>query len=112
MSTRVVNLRRESYDVDITRRGKWGNPFYIDRDGTRAEVIEKYRQWIFTQPTLLANLHTLKGKRLGCVCKLSPCHGDVLVELVETIVIDEDVVTRKEAFEVWESFFIKSLDKE
>ena len=107
--TRVVNLRRETYDIDITRRGPWGNPFYISRDGTRAEVIEKYRQWIFTQSKLLANLYTLKGKRLGCVCKPLPCHGDILVELVETIIIDDNLVTRKEASEVWESFFIKAM---
>ena len=110
MSTTVVNLRREAYDIDITRRGPWGNPFHIGRD-SRVEVIEKYRQWIFTQSKLLANLYTLKGKRLGCVCKPLPCHGDILVALVETIVVDEDVVTRKEAFEVWESFFIKSLNE-
>jgi bacteriorhodopsin len=90
MSTRVVNLRREACDIDITRRSLWGNPFYIGRNGTRAEVIAKYRQWIFTQPTLLANLHTLKGKRLGCVCKPLACHGDVLAELAESIVVGEN----------------------
>ena len=28
-------------------------------------------------------LSELKGKRLGCWCKPAPCHGDVLVELIE-----------------------------
>lgn len=27
----------------------------------------------------------LKGKRLGCWCKPAPCHGDVLVELIEEL---------------------------
>ena len=28
----------------IDRKTKWGNPFTIGRDGTRAEVIAKYRK--------------------------------------------------------------------
>lgn len=80
--TRVVNLRREYWDIKIDRSSIWGNPFRIGIDGTRTEVIEKYRKWIKTQPHLLKQLHTLKGKRLGCWCKPLDCHGDVLVELI------------------------------
>ena len=32
------------------RPSKWGNPFVIGRDGSRADVIAKYRAWIVTQP--------------------------------------------------------------
>jgi len=81
--TKVVNLKHEFYDVRICRPGQWGNPFHIGRDGTREEVIEKYRKWILTQFNLLTQIHILKGKRLGCVCAPLACHGDVLVELVE-----------------------------
>jgi len=81
--TKVVNMYRERYDVDITRRSIWGNPFVIGRDGTRSEVIEKYRQWIIGKPGLMSQLSELKGKRLGCVCKPAACHGDVLVTMVE-----------------------------
>jgi len=82
--TTVVNKDHDKYDILITRETKWGNPFHIGKDGTREEVIEKYRKWIVTQPLLIALLETLKGKRLGCVCKpLNNCHGDVLVELIE-----------------------------
>ena len=85
--TRVVNLRREGYDVYIGRgsgeRGKWGNPFAIGRDGTREEVIAKYREYIVGRPDLLAQLRNLRGKRLGCFCKPAACHGDVLVDLIE-----------------------------
>lgn len=83
--TKVVNLRHEFYDVRICRPGQWGNPFHIGRDGTREEVIEKYREWILTRPKLLIQLQFLKGKRLGCVCAPLACHGDVLVELVEGV---------------------------
>ena len=93
--TRVVNIRKENYDVYIGRatgeRGKWGNPFTHIKDkqtkaefvvDTREQAIEKYREWIMQQPTLLACLPELKGQRLGCFCKPKSCHGDILVELV------------------------------
>lgn len=82
---RVVHVKRDPYDVYIGRPGKWGNPFQIGRDGTREEVIRKYREWIMTQPELLAALPELRGKVLGCWCKPAACHGDVLKELAESI---------------------------
>lgn len=77
----VVHIRRGSFDVYIGRPSKWGNPFVIGRDGTRDEVIEKYAEWIKTQPQLLADLPELRGKVLGCFCAPNRCHGDVLVEM-------------------------------
>jgi hypothetical protein len=70
--------------VYIGRPSRWGNPFVIGKDGTRAEVIEKYRQHVLSSPELLAGLESLRGKTLLCFCKPLPCHGDVLIELVET----------------------------
>lgn len=70
-------------EVYIGRPSKWGNKFEIGKDGTRAEVIEKYRIWIQTQPELLEALDELKGKTLVCWCSPLPCHGDILVELLE-----------------------------
>lgn len=80
-----MHCKRNVYDVYIGRGlgFKWGNPFTIGKDGTRAEVIEKYREWILTQPELLSQLGELKGKVLGCWCSPLPCHGDVLVELID-----------------------------
>ena len=80
--TTIVKLS-ESYDVYIGRPSKWGNPFRIGADGTRRDVIEKYRAWIAKRLDLLTSLHELKGKRLGCFCKPQPCHGDVLAELAD-----------------------------
>ena len=79
---KVVNLRKEKYDVYIGRGSKWGNKFVIGKDGDRAEVIKKYREWILDNKELLNSLHELKGKVLGCFCKPLACHGDVLAELV------------------------------
>jgi hypothetical protein len=77
----VVHCKRSQYDVYIGRPSKWGNPFEIGKDGNRQDVIEKYRAWIMMQPDLLSQVHTLKGKILGCWCAPLPCHGDVLVDL-------------------------------
>jgi hypothetical protein len=108
--TLVVNCRRDPYDVFIGRPGPWGNPFVIGRDGSRAEVIRLYAQWIVTQPRLIADLPSLRGRRLGCYCKPLPCHGDVLVRLVEELAMTTtlaqelrvgDVLNGKRVTEVW-----------
>ena len=83
MSTKVVHCEEAPYDVYIGRPGPWGNPFEIGKDGTRAEVIEKYRIYLLANTELLSNLSELNGKTLGCWCKPKACHGDVLVELLE-----------------------------
>ena len=97
MTTKVVNkYHKLPYDVYIGRGSKWGNPF-SHMDGTKAlykvetreEVIEKFREWIMTQPELLADLHELKGKTLCCFCKPKACHGDVLAELADRLEEDE-----------------------
>ena len=46
MTERVVHCKRENYDIYIGRGSKWGNPFVIGKDGSREEVVEKYR--VFT----------------------------------------------------------------
>ncbi len=43
-----------------------GQPFVIGHDGSRDEVIAKYRAWIVRQPALMAALHELRGKDLVC----------------------------------------------
>ncbi len=78
MPARAVNLRLEPYDVYIGRPSKWGNPFIIGRDGDRLAVLKKYECWLTSHPELLAALHELTGKRLGCFCKPARCHGDIL----------------------------------
>ena len=85
METKVVHCKREKYDVYIGRPGPWGNPFEIGKDGTREEVIQKFRDWILSEPLLMQELVTLKGKTLGCWCSPKPCHGDVLIDLVKNL---------------------------
>ena len=67
--------------IYIGRPSKWGNPFVVARDGTRAEVISAYEVWLTSQPDLMADLPELRGRDLVCHCAPLPCHGDVLLRL-------------------------------
>jgi hypothetical protein len=86
---RIQRLRRKGWrmpanTVYVGRPSKWGNPFRIGVDGTRDEVISKYRRWLEEKlkedPTFL---DPLKGKDLACWCPLDvPCHADVILEML------------------------------
>lgn len=86
-ATRIVNLRKEKYDVYIGRPSIFGNPYRIEVDGTREEVIEKFRLYfvdrITNDPPFRNAVLKLKGKRLGCYCKPAVCHGDVIAEWLD-----------------------------
>lgn len=87
MKTIVINKHHGNVPlgaVYIGRGSKWGNPYRIGPDGSREEVIKKYRDYIQRRPDLLGSLGELKGKILVCFCKPRACHGDVLVELIES----------------------------
>lgn len=88
--TRVVHCGRDAYDVYIGRPSIWGNPFKVEDFG-RKECINRYREWIMYSEEagdLRDQLSSLRGKTLGCWCKPKACHGDVLVELVESGVLE------------------------
>lgn len=67
--------------VYVGRPSKWGNQFLIGRDGTREEVIAKYREALMLNTKLLDELEELRGKDLVCYCAPLACHADVLLEL-------------------------------
>lgn len=68
--------------VYVGRPSKWGNPFRIGVDGTREEVVDKYRQMLATNPDLTWEARQeLRGKNLVCWCAPLPCHADVLLEV-------------------------------
>lgn len=83
MTTRVVHRSRR-HDVYIGRPSKWGNPFYVTKT-TRVDAVRRFRNWVITQPQLLAALHELRGQRLGCFCSPRLCHGDVLALLADGV---------------------------
>jgi len=98
--TTVVNLKGHRDDpayadaVYVGRamhRGGWrlaaspfACPYRPGRDGSRGEVLAKYRRYLIDRPELLARLPELRGRRLGCWCAPLPCHADVLAELADS----------------------------
>ena len=67
--------------VFVGRPTKWGNPFMIGKDGTREQVIKRYRQVLERSPDVQAEVRAeLKGKDLLCFCFPLACHADVLLE--------------------------------
>jgi len=66
----------------------WCNPFKIDPNNSRDDVINKYREYMtlkIKNENLYDELKKLKGKNLGCWCKPLKCHGDVLIELINSL---------------------------
>ena len=102
MSTRVVNLKAETYDVYVGRAsslriglpekgwdGRFGNPFVIGRDGDRDEVVRKHKAWMWARLNkdreFLRRVLALEGKALGCFCSPERCHGDNYVAFLEWV---------------------------
>lgn len=94
LETVVVDINRDTYDLYIGRGSKWGNPFRRGVHGNRHACIARYKNWIVYGDGrhLLADLHELEGRTLGCFCapdggvthETRPwvCHGQVLIALL------------------------------
>ncbi|WP_055491382.1 DUF4326 domain-containing protein [Streptomyces sp. TP-A0356] len=110
MTTKVINLkgrlqefgpRLEHAPKDVVyvgrriTRGGWDlpqhplyNPFQIDtakkkHDGTRNQVMAKYRDRLMDRPDLLALVPALRGRTLACWCTPELCHADILAEIAD-----------------------------
>ena len=96
--TTVVRLKRsggqmiQDCDIYIGRQqlrggwrlsaSDWANPFTVSVCGSNEEACRRYEAYVRKCPELMQRLPELQGKRLGCWCKPAPCHGDVLVKLL------------------------------
>ena len=87
MPTTIVNIKKHKCDVYIGRGSPFGNPFRIGDHGDREQVLAKYRTYFkrrLTDQSFRDKVLSLKGKVLGCWCKPLLCHGDVIVEYLES----------------------------
>lgn len=78
---KVLNQKRDGRpagSVYIGRPTKWGNPFPLGQHLSRAEVVERYEEWLCTEGPI-ADIGELRGKDLVCWCAPLQCHGDVLL---------------------------------
>jgi hypothetical protein len=108
----VVKLSRkggvvvQDCDVYIGRRvarggwnlpsSKWHNPFVAKDSNPESvqEAVNLYEKYVRKSPGLMDSIEELRGKRLGCWCKTSPgapCHGDVLVKLLNEAEVENYV---------------------
>lgn len=89
--TIVVNMRQDAHPrlwlwaeqakiaVRIDRQSDWGNPFRLPDDGNRDVCCESFVKHYWPhKPSLQRQIHTLRGKALGCWCAPLRCHGDFL----------------------------------
>ena len=89
----VASKRTGATGEYIGRPSVLGNPFAIGRDGTRDEVIAKYKRWLWARVKETADevveLHRLAelakqgDLTLVCWCAPKPCHGDVIKAYIE-----------------------------
>jgi len=105
--TKVVNLKKEPYDVYIGRfghgqSGYFGNPIELGKfcqvckkiHYTAGSTLDCYKEYFYnrlnTDKTFQAKVLALKGKTLGCFCKPKPCHGDIIIEWIENETTNND----------------------
>lgn len=95
--SRAAGWKMPENTIKVDRTTKWGNPFVMGQQRTRAECVDLFRKLCcgyicLTRGdpeeqrrylnTLRADLPELAGKNLACWCpKGEPCHADVLLEL-------------------------------
>lgn len=91
MVTTVVNKKHtRAYTVDISRPNFLGNPYRIGVDGTREEVVAKFKVFFHTSEKLKKYVREgCKDEILGCYCKPLPCHGDIIAEYLNGLKEDE-----------------------
>lgn len=79
------------------------NPYVIGKDGSRSQVIELYRKWLWQHikswqdegniNPVVAELLTIRDRikngdhiTLTCWCHPLPCHGDVIICCVKWLI--------------------------
>jgi Domain of unknown function (DUF4326) len=96
-ATRLVNLHYVDFcktkHTRIDRKSVWGNP-YILKDTKnleeRMEALWNYTLYLLRTPILLNNIPRLEGKTLACWCTPTPCHGEILIQIVN----NPDIIVR------------------
>jgi hypothetical protein len=103
VTTTVINKRSPGFKPNANQRyigrgSLWGNPFtHLPLSRAKAqfhveteeESMLRYEAWLREKlakdPQLRQKLLDLDGQELVCYCKPRPCHGDILIKLIEEI---------------------------
>ena len=84
-----IYIGRSNVWVQGAVGSKWQNPFPSERYGLHKSV-ELFEEHVRKNEDLLNSIIELEGKEIGCWCKPSPCHGDVLVKLFKQLHVDHE----------------------
>lgn len=82
MPQRIQRSRKNGWrmppnTVNVTRPGRWGNPFTYANSGTVHPAMR-----FACEVAPLLDVTPLRGKDLACWCKVGAwCHGDILLEM-------------------------------
>lgn len=101
---KLANVKTgEPYDLYIGRangwlglpQSKWHNPFVLKKESDRNRILVMHWNYMLEHPELLADLHELANKTLGCYCFSTEknegkvCHGHNLIKLFDKYVINK-----------------------
>ena len=94
--TKVINIKsKHQYDVYCGRKNSYykleesifHNPFVIGKDGTREEVIHKFKNYFYKRinddEDFNYKLWRLKDKTLACWCIPLSCHCNVIADFLD-----------------------------
>lgn len=118
MTTRIVHCQKEKYDVYIGRANSrkrltksiFSNPYVIGKDGTRREVLDKYRahaeEMVKRSPMFALGVRNLHGKTIACWCLQTPvetirpreeqeCHGEILAEIALRLFLENEAMIKR-----------------
>ncbi|MGI0092073.1 MAG: DUF4326 domain-containing protein [Nitrososphaerales archaeon] len=72
--------------IYVGRPSKWGNPYPIDANTTRAQSLKLYLNYVIAKRKEDSHwLDELRGKDLACWCPLNkPCHADILIACLDS----------------------------
>lgn len=99
-SIQVVNKKNGGRGLYIGRPSILGNPFKMNRETERDDVVEQYRVWLMKELKKNGNVRdkireiarqVTAGETVNLVCWCAPkrCHGDVVKEVVEQVLRGE-----------------------
>ena len=72
---------KDGWALLMDRRTIYGNPFWIGRDGTREEVLAKYREYIKMRPFTREELQAVRDTNyVACWCFPFDCHCDIVIK--------------------------------
>ena len=81
---KVVHCKKEPFTHYIGRPSPLGNPYIIGKDGTREQVVIKFKLYAvkFLQKEILA---LPEDAILACWCSPLDCHGNAIKEIWEDL---------------------------